>query len=445
MKRFAYLVLYSALSAWLIACASKPLPESNTSTQFTLAVIPDTQYMLDYRHQKSAGFPIDASEMFIEQMQFLADQSVARGGEIVFATAVGDIWQHTDNKIDAEHLAKGMSALSSSKNVDTTALVERIKNFEMPLAKRGFDLLHEAGLPFAVAPGNHDYDSVWRDSRFPTDFSRINELKDERGKITYFDPEIMGMLHAGGLNNFNQVFGASSDYYRDSERYISHFNGGANSAQLFTAGAYQFLHLTLEMQAGEAVLEWAQSVLDKHPDLPTIVNTHDYLDVKGRRRPLAFIDYARVDPSAHKHPEDLWQDFIRVNSQVFLVLSGHHAGQAYRVDRNQAAQKVHQVLADYQDRGRVALDADGKVLNGIGDGWLRLMAFDLGKQGPNIRVRTYSTYYKQFSSEHEHYVSWYRRLEQPAQTEAEFLAGDDFVIDLQGFHERFAKARQLER
>ena len=32
-------------------------------------------------------------------MQFLADNSAANGGEIVFATSVGDVWQHPDNKI----------------------------------------------------------------------------------------------------------------------------------------------------------------------------------------------------------------------------------------------------------------------------------------------------------------------------------------------------------
>jgi len=427
-------------SVFLTSCGASQEKETDTIKRFTLAVIPDTQFMLDYRRQKAEGFPIDSSELFIEQMQYLADHSVAQGGDIVFATAVGDIWQHTDTKMDAEHAARNLLALPYSVSAQEAKIREKIQTFEVPLAKKGFDILFEAGLPFGVAPGNHDYDSVWRDSRFPTDFSRIDELKDERGKIVYYDPAVMGMLHVGGLGNFNSVFGADTDYYRTDQNYLSNFNGGANSAQTFSAGGYQFLHLSLEMQAGEAVLQWAQSVLDRHPGLPTILNTHDYLDARGRRRPLAFIDFARVDPSAHKHPEALWQDFIRINSQVFLVLSGHHAGQSYQVDHNQAGYAVHQVMADYQNRGRVALDEEGKPLTGIGDGWLRLMQFDLDADEPNIHVRTYSTHYKQFSSDHELYTAWYHDLEQPDQTEAQFLAGDDFSIDLSGFHQRFGRA-----
>ena len=38
--------------------------------EFTVALIPDTQNYLDYLHQKAAGYPIDAVEMFYEQMRY---------------------------------------------------------------------------------------------------------------------------------------------------------------------------------------------------------------------------------------------------------------------------------------------------------------------------------------------------------------------------------------
>ena len=56
-------------------------------------------------------------------------------------------------------------------------------------------------LPFGVVPGNHDYDAMWSDSRYPP-------VKDAR-KID-MTPKTLGMLHIGGLDNFRAVFGATA-------------------------------------------------------------------------------------------------------------------------------------------------------------------------------------------------------------------------------------------
>lgn len=62
--------------------------------EFTLVVVPDTQYYLDYTHQTEDGFPFNARQLFFDQMRFIADRTVPNGGDIAFVTAVGDIWQH---------------------------------------------------------------------------------------------------------------------------------------------------------------------------------------------------------------------------------------------------------------------------------------------------------------------------------------------------------------
>ena len=56
---------------------------------FTVAVIPDTENMLDYKHQKDAGFAIDSAKLFMQQMAYIAENSVNRGEEIVFASSAG--------------------------------------------------------------------------------------------------------------------------------------------------------------------------------------------------------------------------------------------------------------------------------------------------------------------------------------------------------------------
>ena len=74
---------------------AEPAPQ-----RFTIAVIPDTQNYVDFTHQRAEGFAFDARDLMDQQLQFVADNSVSRGGDIVFATAVGDVWQHPIIDID---------------------------------------------------------------------------------------------------------------------------------------------------------------------------------------------------------------------------------------------------------------------------------------------------------------------------------------------------------
>jgi hypothetical protein len=142
----------------------------------------------------------------------------------------------------------------------------------------------------------------------------------------------------------------------------------------------------------------------------------------------------------------LWQKLIAPNAQIFMLLCGHHHGQAMRIDNNAAGLPVYQVLADYQSRGQASIDAGIAVDKfrrrpvGIGDGWLRLMNFDLGDK-PTVRVQTYSTHYKRQADQLESYVAWYKAQEKPALSDSEFLAEDVFDIDLADFHQRFKAAR----
>src|SRR3546814_18761983 len=99
----------------------------------------------------------------------------------------------------------------------------------MPTARAGYSIL-SGKLPFSVVPGNHDYDSVWSDARWPATADAASPLR-------------YGMLHYGGLDNFRSVFGSDSDFFKGKPWYVGAFNGGADSAQIFAAGGYRFLHI----------------------------------------------------------------------------------------------------------------------------------------------------------------------------------------------------------
>ena len=106
------------------------------------------------------------------------------------------------------------------------------------------------------------------------------------------------------------------------------------------------------------------------------------------------------------------------------------------------ARIVHQILADYQDRAQTAKDA-GLVTNpllGVGDGWMRLMEFDMSAATPVVRVQTYSTHYKSRSIDTPRYAAWYKAEEKPQLSDEAFHREDDFTIELTDFRKRFDRA-----
>lgn len=392
------------------------------SEPFTVIVLPDTQHAINFQRQKAHGFAIDSKEIFIGQMRYVVDRAAANGGDVVFVSSVGDVWQHATESSDPGHLSRGVAPEPGSTH--RTVNRDATLNEEIPVAIEGYEMLSEAGIRFGVAPGNHDYDAWW---------TVAGSSPNRAGRYP---------AHVGGLDNFRMVFGKDSQFYSDKDWYVGSFRGGANSAQVFSAGGYQFLHLALEMQPGDEVLAWAAQVIAEHPGLPTIVATHDYLSPRGERE-FAGMRLTADDPEYHNSSEVVWEQLIRKSDQVFLVVCGHQDGQAMRIDKNDNGHDVYQILANYQDRGQAGLDAGqptgpNRRIASIGDGWLREMTFHLGNENPKIDVRTYSSHYGKYSSELSTYAEWYKSNEQPGMTDEQYGAAEEFTIDLSDFHARFS-------
>lgn len=419
-------VLLAAVICWL------PVPSAQAAGyrdgecgRFTVAVIPDTQNYVDYRNQKWSGFPFDAVEQYYGQMWYIAENARSNGGDIVFATHVGDVWQHYSEWMDPEHEARGFkwmpnlygSAVAISPKVHT-------RNFEIPAAVLGFRVL-EGRLPFSVVPGNHDYDALWTDPAHPP------TRDPETGEVTH------GVRHVGGLRGYLSAFSAQSEFFEGQDWYVGAHDGGADSAQVFAAGQCRFLHIGLQYHAPDSALQWAADIIARHPGLPTIVTTHDYLHRSGERNDRSNPLNSVLDPRDNS-PQMIWETFLSRHDQIFLVLSGHVSGQAYSVDRNRYGNEVHQMMADYQSRGQSVKDAGGE--GPVGDGWMRLLDFDLDAARPGVRVRTYSTHYGKHASEIPQYADWYKARDGHAQTpDAEYLARDEFSIGLTDFHRRFGR------
>lgn len=425
------LALCTCLTGVALACAPATAADK-ADDSFTIAVIPDTQNYVDYTHQTGEGFAFDASKMFLDQMAFVAANLKSAGGDIAFVDGLGDNWQHQSLMIDPAHAARGFKRAPNPMMDAHFAPTEKVRTVEMPTVRQGWDMI--AGkVPFSVVPGNHDYDAMWTDWNHPP-AAQVRSAAD------------VGMLHSGGLSNWKKVFSDQSQYFKDQSWYVASHDDGADSAQIFTAGGYRFLHIGLQFDAPNASLKWAADVIARYPGLPTIVSMHDFLNTAGERLANPIIDNAAADPEDNS-PQMIWDKLLSQHDQIFMVLCGHEHAQAFRTDFNKFGHPVYQVLADYQDRAQTAKDAGAKLEPGmgIGDGWLRLMTFDLALKVPQVKVRTYSTHYKVNSVDASDYAKWYKADEKPKLTDEEYMKADDFTIDLTDFRTRFRKPARSAR
>jgi hypothetical protein len=348
LKRLA---LSLALALLLLPGATRAHgPEFDRDT-FTVAVIPDTQNYTDNNKPQPQSL-----ETFKQEMQFLKDQR--RAMNLVFVSHVGDVVQHGDGTNGTPGDATYGGGL------------------EFTRAQEALDILASSGVPFGVAPGNHDYDNY----SWTTGFAPLH------GSVAWL-----------------KAFGPHSHYFAHKRWYggasMDLYTPGLSSFQTFSADGRDFLHLSLEMEPGDAALEWAQRVVDAHKGYATIVTTHSYLNPPAETddaNPLVVpapytvssTRYLNGSPGGWNDSADVFKKFIARNDQIFMVLCGHAWGptvnrvsksQALRVDLNDAGNVVYQLLTDYQ--GNTSASAGG-------DGWLRLMTFDV--EAGVIRFRTYS-------------------------------------------------------
>jgi hypothetical protein len=152
---------------------------------------------------------------------------------------------------------------------------------------------------------------------------------------------------------------------------------------MFEAAGQRMLSLHLEPDPRDGALAWAEAMLAKYPDIPVMVTTHIYIsDVDDAR------DRKPYSRAAGNSGEDVFQKFIRKQPRIFLVLCGHwwtRGGETSLMSTNDFGGRVHELLSDFQGR------AHG------GDGWLRLLRFDL--KGHQLHVQTYSPTLKRYETD----------------------------------------------
>ncbi|MCH7558137.1 MAG: hypothetical protein IIB56_11865 [Planctomycetes bacterium] len=161
-----------------------------------------------------------------------------------------------------------------------------------------------------------------------------------------------------------------------------------NSYHLFDAGGMDWLILALEFGPRDPVLDWANQVVADYPNRNVIVVTHCHMNyddtLVGPGDSYNPHNYGVAGaPGGVNDGEETWDKFVRLHPNISFVFSGHilNDGKGRLVGIGDNRNKVYQMLANYQ------------MLTNGGNGYLRLVEFDLSQQ--KVRVKTYSPYLDQ--------------------------------------------------
>ncbi len=273
---------------------------------FSIVLLPDTQYYC-------SKLPDDADNTYRKQAQWIVDQQGARN--IQFAVHLGDVTHN--NTTDQWQIASTAHAI-----------------------------LDDAGVPYSMAPGNHDY-------LVGGDFQRSGSQFD-----AWFGP----------------------DRFSGQPWYGENLDGSnLNNWTTFDVGPMQFGVLTLEYAPRKDALCWAEDVLAAHPDHRVIVATHCYQTRGG--------GYAGNCPNSNyttpgADGQTVWDELSSRHGNIFAVVAGHVGGAEHRVSVGNVGNDVHEMLVDYQFEGRctasnvASCDEACWASTYTGNGWLRVMTFD---------------------------------------------------------------------
>lgn len=198
-------------------------------------------------------------------------------------------------------------------------------------ASNGAALLENADLPYAFAIGNHDSRAVGHDG--------IPGSRGYGGSAYVDSPECVERLGRAACDTgllqhdtreFNAVFNAS----RFSVAGAYEVNKVDNIYSIFEAAGKKWLMLTLEMNPREAVVAWARTVAQNHPNHNILIQTHQYLAREnGISQDNGYGDGSRSG-------QYLFDNLVKLYPNIVAVFSGHQ-GQSYvRTDTGVNGNKI---------------------------------------------------------------------------------------------------------
>lgn len=128
-----------------------------------------------------------------------------------------------------------------------------------------------------------------------------------------------------------------------------------NSYRTIEIGGNKYLIMTIDFAADSETLQWANDVIQSHPDYQVIVTTHAYLYRDGTTVDEGDL-YPATDPyfKGYNDPQNgdkMWENVFSRHENVLMVISGHDPWQhiVCQQEKGVNGNTVTQMLIDAQD------------------------------------------------------------------------------------------------
>ena len=278
------------------------------------------------------------------------------------------------------------------------------------------DNKEEKNIQFAFHMG--DITDWNNDSEWKTAMTGINKMN---GLIPY--NLVRGNHDASDKYIANYTIETFESNVAQGEEFGSFDDNTLNTYQTLTVGEVKYLMLALDLGPSKAVIEWANEVVESHPEHNVIISTHSYLHRSG-----AFMDDPLDCSATQYNPggkynggsykengnsvywdfrlqkykdagEDylyqdasyMWENLVKKHENICMVLCGHECSDLIlKVDAvGDHGNKIVQLLIDAQDVDRRLQGA------GLGHAGLVAMLY-FSEDGKTVSTEYYSTIREQY-------------------------------------------------
>ncbi len=168
---------------------------------------------------------------------------------------------------------------------------------EFSIAVEQFERMKDAGLDFSLVRGNHE---SW----------------DSYNKYLGTGTESSALNYAGMVDEVYVHPNGTEDY--------------TNTIHYFSAGDLDYMVVTLDYGASDAVFNWASERIEANPYKNVIITTHAYmyrdgttLDANDAAPPSCDTDNIVYDKSNINNGDDMWNKLVSRHPNIVLAMSGH--------------------------------------------------------------------------------------------------------------------------
>lgn len=244
---------------------------------------------------------------------------------------------------------------------------------EYTYARNGFDKFTSL-VSWSNMIGNHDY--VWNSTS-----------RNSANYNTYFGTDYITSTYA----NYT---------YQESYEDEHGISGTENSYYTFNVNGEHWMILQLEYYPRLNVLDWANEIIENHPNHNIIVTTHSYLDGQGKYATDSMIyteNDINVGESLGASTEAIWNNVITSHDNVKMILCGHSTnGEGTIVTKTETNNTDHNVTAlmmNAQDKDMTDKNSrvETEYYTGQGLGMLSILRFSA--DGSQVAVQYYAPGY----------------------------------------------------